>query len=177
MGGVPQLLAGGDLAAAFEKRSIDAAAWVGPHDDEKLGLNKIGRIAHTPGWWAGNETLWAIINLDKWRDLPPTYKATLEAACSDACLWVQARYDAGNPPALRRLVANGTQLRPFPPDVLQAAHKASLEVCADFVTKNPMFKQFNESWQAFRDAEYPWFRSADYRFETFVYGQPTPARK
>ena len=177
MGGAPQLLAGGDIAAALEKGTITAAAWGGPYDDEKLGLNRLAKICHTPGWWAGNETLWAVVNLDKWRDLPVTYKAALEAACADAGEWVQARYDAENPPALRRLVANGAQLKPFSPELLQAAYKATTEVIAELASRNPLFKKTHESWKAFRDEEYLWFRAGDYRFETAIYGQPATARK
>ncbi len=171
LGGAPQLLAGGDIAAALEKGTVTAAAWVGPYDDEKLGLNKLAKIYHYPGWWAGNETLWATVNLDRWRDLPATYKAALETACYDACGWIQARYDAENPPALRRLVAGGTQLKPFPPEILQAGYKATLEVLNDLAGKNPLFRKTLDSWKVFRGEEYLWFRTADYGFETFVYGQ------
>ena len=41
VGVVPQQLAGGDIYPALEKGTIDAAEWVGPYDDEKLGLNKV----------------------------------------------------------------------------------------------------------------------------------------
>lgn len=171
LGGAPQLLAGGDIAEALEKGTIAAAAWVGPYDDEKLGLNKVAKIYHTPGWWAGNETLWAMVNLDKWRELPAIYKAALEAACADASGWIQAKYDAENPPALRRLVTSGAQLRPFPPDILQAAARATAEVTGELAARNPLFAKTFESWKRFRDDEYQWFRTADYRFETFAYGQ------
>lgn len=177
MGGAPALLAGGDLAAALEKGTITAAAFTSPVDDEKLGLNKPAKICHYPGWWAGNETLWAVVNLDKYRDLPLTYKAALQTACTDAGEWIQSKYDAGNPAALRRLVAAGTQFKPLPPEVLQAAYKASTDTIGDLATKSPLFKKTLESWKTFRDDEYLWFRNADYRFETLVYGQPATARR
>jgi TRAP-type mannitol/chloroaromatic compound transport system substrate-binding protein len=177
LGGLPVLLAGADIAAALEKGTIAAAAWTGPYDDEKLGLNKVAKIYHTPGWWAGNETVWATINVDKWRDLPVIYKAALEAACADACAWVQAKYDAENPAALRRLVSGGVQVRAFPPEVLAAAYRASTEVIGDLAGRNPLFKKTYESWKPFRDDQYAWFRTADYRFETLVYGQAGAAGK
>ena len=177
MGGVPQVVAAGDLAAALEKGTISAAAWTGPYDDEKLGLNKLAKVYHTPGWWAGNETLWAVVNLDKWRDLPATYKAALEAACADTSGWVQAKYDAENPPALRRLVSNGALLRPFPADVLQAAYKASGELISELAGRNKQFARIYDSWKAFRGESYLWLRTADARFETFVAGQQGAAKK
>ena len=40
LGVVPQQIGGGDIYPALEKGTIDAAEWVGPADDEKLGFNK-----------------------------------------------------------------------------------------------------------------------------------------
>ena len=41
LGLVPQQIAGGDIYPALEKGTIDAAEWIGPYDDEKLGFNKV----------------------------------------------------------------------------------------------------------------------------------------
>jgi TRAP-type mannitol/chloroaromatic compound transport system substrate-binding protein len=38
VGVVPQQLAGGDIYPSLEQGTIDAADWVGPDDDEKLGF-------------------------------------------------------------------------------------------------------------------------------------------
>jgi len=40
VGVVPQQLAGGDIYPSLEKGTIDAAEWVGPYDDEKLGFRR-----------------------------------------------------------------------------------------------------------------------------------------
>ena len=103
--------------------------------------------------------------------MPKSYKAVFESVCADANTWVQAKYDAENPGALRRLVANGTQLRPFPRDIMQAAYKASFEVYEETAAKNPKFKKVYEAWKAFREEEYLWFRVAENTFENFVYTQ------
>jgi TRAP-type mannitol/chloroaromatic compound transport system substrate-binding protein len=171
MGGIPQQIGGGDIYPALEKGTIDAAEWVGPFDDERLGFYKIAKFYYYPGWWEGNAQLWMLFNLDKWNELPPAYKAVLEAACGETNNWLQAKYDAENPPALRRLVANGAQLRPFSREIMQAAYKASFEVYDEIAAKNPKFKKVYEAWKAFRDDEYLWFRVAEQPFEDFVYRQ------
>jgi len=51
LGAVPQQLAAGDIYPALEKGTIDAAEWVGPYDDEKLGFVKIAPYYYYPGWW------------------------------------------------------------------------------------------------------------------------------
>ena len=57
LGVVPQQIAGGDIYPALEKGTIDAAEWVGPYDDEKLGFNKVAKFYYYPGWWEGGPAL------------------------------------------------------------------------------------------------------------------------
>src|SRR5439155_18048573 len=116
LGVVPQIIPGGDIYPALEKGTIDAAEWVGPYDDEKLGFYKVAKNYYYPGWWESCAQLVAYINLDAWNKLPKSYQAILTAACGETNGWMLAKYDADNPAALRRLVANGVQLRPYPRD-------------------------------------------------------------
>ena len=48
LGVIPQQIAGGDIYPALEKGTIDAAEWVGPHDDEKLGFRSVLGMVHDP---------------------------------------------------------------------------------------------------------------------------------
>src|SRR5262249_20064410 len=78
-----------------------------PYDDEKLGFQKVAQYYYYPGWWEGGPMLHNFINLDKWNALPPSYKSLVRTASSMANEWMQAKYDAANPAALKRLVAGG----------------------------------------------------------------------
>ena len=80
LGVVPQQIAAPDIYPALEKGTIDAAEWVGPYDDEKLGFYKVAPHYYYPGWWEGGSMLFAFINLDKWNALPKHYQAVLEQA-------------------------------------------------------------------------------------------------
>ena len=113
LGVVAQQIAGGEIYPALEKGTIDAAEWVGPYDDEKLGFYKVAKYYYYPGWWEGCAMLHFMINAEKWNALPKTYQAIVTAAAAYASASMLARYDAQNPAALRRLVAGGAQLRPF----------------------------------------------------------------
>src|SRR5262249_45131748 len=113
LGVVPQQIPGGDIYPALEKGTIDAAEWVGPYDDVKLGFYKIAKYYYYPGWWEGGPQLSLYVNINQWEALPKSYQAILEAAAAEANGWMVAKYDTENMPALRKLVAGGTQLRPF----------------------------------------------------------------
>ena len=79
LGIVPQQLAPGDIYPALEKGVIDAAEWVGPYDDEKLGFVKIAKHYYYPGWWEGGAQGHTFINIDKWDELLKSYQAILIA--------------------------------------------------------------------------------------------------
>jgi TRAP-type mannitol/chloroaromatic compound transport system substrate-binding protein len=168
LGLIPQQIPGGDIYPALEKGTIDAAEWVGPYDDEKLGFYKVVKNYYFPGWWEGGTALHFFVNIDKWNALPKSYQALITAAAGYANMDVQAKYDARNPQALRRLVANGTILRPFSQEVMEACLKASTEVNAETSAANPDYKKMWESQQAFRNEENLWWQVAEYSFETFM---------
>ena len=139
----------------------------GPYDDEKLGFQKVARFYHYPGWWEGGAMLHNMVNIQKWNELPASYKSLLRTASGLANEWMTAKYDAGNPGALKRLVAGGAQLRPFTQPVLEACYKAANEVYAETSAKNPEFKKVYDSMVAFRGDEYLWWQVAEYTFDSF----------
>jgi TRAP-type mannitol/chloroaromatic compound transport system substrate-binding protein len=168
LGAVPQQIAGGDIYPALEKGTIDGAEWVGPYDDEKLGFNKVAPFYYYPGWWEGGPSVHAMFNLEKYNALPKVYKEVLLAASTYSNTWMQARYDAQNPAAIKRLVAAGTQLRPFTQDVMEACYKASNELYAELSAKNPAFKKAIEAMIAFRNDQYLWFQVAEFAYDNFM---------
>jgi TRAP-type mannitol/chloroaromatic compound transport system substrate-binding protein len=168
LGVVPQQLAGGDIYPALERGTIDAAEWIGPHDDEKLGFVKVAPYYYYPGWWEGGPSLHGFINLAKWNELPKTYQAAVINAANYATTWMQARYDMQNPAALKRLVAAGAQLRPFPLDSMEAAYKASTELYAEISAQNANFKKLIEMMTAARDDQYLWWQAAEFTFDSFM---------
>ena len=168
LGCVPQQIAGGDIYAALEKGTIDGAEWVGPYDDEKLGFQKIAPYYYYPGWWEGGAMLHNFVNIDKWNSLAPAYKSLVRTASGYANEWMLAKYDAGNPAALKRLLAGGTKLQAFSPPIMDACLKAALEVYSEVSAKNPDFKKVWESVLAFRNDQYLWWRVAEYSYDDFL---------
>jgi TRAP-type mannitol/chloroaromatic compound transport system substrate-binding protein len=165
---VPQQIAGGDIYPALEKGTIDAAEWVGPYDDEKLGFYKVAKYYYYPGWWEGGAMIHVHVNKEKWEGLPNAYKAVLKGAAASANVYTVGRYDAQNPPALKRLVANGTQLRPFSEAIMDVCFKAANEIYADISGKNEEFKKIWDSIKAFRADQYLWLQVADNTYDTYM---------
>jgi TRAP-type mannitol/chloroaromatic compound transport system substrate-binding protein len=168
LGSVPQQIAGGDIYPALEKGTIDAAEWVGPYDDEKLGFNKVAPFYYYPGWWEGGAMLQFFINLEKWNSLPKNYQAILMNAAHHANTDMQAKYDARNPAALKRVVAGGAQLRPFSPEIMQACFKAAQELYTETCATNPQFKKVHDNYMAFRGDQYLWWQVAEFNYDNFM---------
>ena len=168
LGVVPQQLAGGDIYPALEKGTVDAAEWVGPYDDEKLGFHKVAPFYYYPGWWEGGTTQHFMFNIAKWEELQKNYKAIVTAAAGAANVEETGRYDARNPQAIKRLVSAGAQLRPFSQPIMEACLKASNEIYADISSKNAEFKKVYDNMVAFRNDEYLWWQVAEYTYDTFM---------
>src|SRR6202162_2270090 len=167
LGVVPQQIGGGDIYPALEKGTIDAAEWVGPYDDEKLGFYKIAKYYYYPGWWEGNAQLSLYVGLDHWNSLPKSYQAILTMACYEANAWCVSKYDTDNVGALKRLVANGTELRPFAREILDACYKSAQEFYAETAANNAKFKKVYEPWKKFLEDEHQWFRVEELPFDSF----------
>lgn len=171
LGVVPQQIPGGDIYPALEKGTIDAAEWVGPYDDEKLGFYKVAPYYYYPGWWEGGPSIATMINLAKWNELPKTYQAILKTGCALANTDMLASYDWKNPTALKSLVAGGAQLRPLPQDVLAAAFDAAKATYAEVSASNETFRQVKASQDAFRADAYLNAQIAEYNYDVFMMAQ------
>src|SRR5581483_6530376 len=168
LGGVPQQIAGGDIYPALEKGTLDACEWVGPYDDEKLGFYKVAKYYYYPGWWEGCGQGHNLSNLGKWNELTKSYPAAIATASGETWEWVLGKYDHGNPAALKRLVAGGALLRPFPEPILEACYKAANEVYAEHSKSNPQFKKLYDSLIAFRGDSYQWMQVAELGYDAFM---------
>jgi TRAP-type mannitol/chloroaromatic compound transport system substrate-binding protein len=168
IGGVPAAIPGGEIYQALEKGTIDAAEWVGPYDDEKLGFNKVAGFYAYPGYWEGGPQLDFYVNAKAFNALPNEFKEIIESASAHAAVVMQARYDARNPAALKRLVAGGTKLMRFPKEVLDAAFKESMALYSEISGTNPAWKKVYDDYAAFRRDANLWFRFAEAGFDDYM---------
>lgn len=171
LGAVPQNIPAGEIYQALEKGTIDAAEWIGPYDDQKLGFNKVAPFYYYPGWWEGGPQLSLYVNQKAYDGLSSEYKAILECAAAYAHTDMQAKYDMRNPGALKQLVGQGTKVLPFPKDVMAAAFKSAMEVYAELNASNPAWKKIYDDYATYRRDGNLWFRFAEASFDDFMQAQ------
>jgi TRAP-type mannitol/chloroaromatic compound transport system substrate-binding protein len=171
LGGVPQNLPGGEVYQALEKGTIDAAEFVGPYDDQKLGMNKVAPFYYYPGWWEGGPQIDFFINQKALNSLSAENRAIVDAAASVAHTHMQAKYDASNPLALKQVVAAGAKLRPFSDEIMRAAFKESTALYAELSETNPAWRKIYADYAKFRADQNLWFRFTEATFDRFMQSQ------
>ncbi|WP_158970101.1 TRAP transporter substrate-binding protein [Chachezhania sediminis] len=168
MGAVPQQIAIGDLYPAMERGTLDAVEFTSPVDDETLGLNKVAKYYYAPGVLELGASLGMMVNRDALSALPPAYAAALKAACSWSYLDMLARYDSQNVAALRRLIASGTELRAWSPDILAAMRVSTDKLLAEQSAADPDFKTIYAHWKAYLDDQLRWMSVNDVAAENVL---------
>ena len=170
LGVTVQQIPGGEIYPALERGTIDAAEWVGPYDDEKLGFAQVAAYYYYPGWWEPGANLSMYINKDAWESLPSTYQHALEVASAEANMYMLSRYDAVNPPSFKRIVESGIEVRAFPQDIMDAAYAASEELLQEPMS-DPAYARIYASYTAWREAATTWFGTSEQTFTDYLHGQ------
>jgi TRAP-type mannitol/chloroaromatic compound transport system substrate-binding protein len=178
LGMVTQQIAGADIYPALEKGTIDAAEWVGPYDDEKLGFYKVAKNYYFPGWWEPGPAIHFFVNKDAWAKLPKEYQEAFQAAAYEANVTMMAEYDHKNPIALRNLVKNGVKLRSYSAEILKGAYGAAMQLYSDESAKNPAFKKIADAYFQYQKEQNQWFGVAEASLDRFLQTiKPAPAKK
>src|SRR5438128_4162991 len=171
LGVVPQQIPPADIYPALEKGTIDAAEWIGPYDDEKLGFVKIAPYYYYPGWWEGSANGHLFISTSKWAELPKPYQQMVRIAAAQVAADLISKYDVGNAPAIKRLVGARAQLRPLLLEIMVAAYTATNELVTEVAGKNPMFKKLYDSMVAFRNEQYQWHQVCEATYDNYMIRQ------
>lgn len=169
LGATVQVLAGGEIYPALERGAIDAAEWVGPYDDEKLGFQMAASYYYYPGWWEPGAELVYMVNQRAWDSLPATYREIFTFAARVAASKMLSRYDHLNAPALQRLIAGGTQLRRFSDEIMEAARTAATQMIEETSARDASYRKVYEHWKAFKDVSSPWFATNELAYQNFVF--------
>ncbi len=171
LGAEPAAMGRGQIAAALAEGTLDAASWISPLDDERLGLVKAAPYYYYPGFFQPNMAVHLMAGADKWNQLPPAYQAILRSACDSAGADMQSRYDAANPAALRRLAEAGAKLRAYPGDVADALWQGAEKAYRETAAADAKFKRVHDAHMDFRNDQYLWWQVAEYPHDNYLIRQ------
>ena len=172
-GGTAVLTPGSEIYAALERGVIDAAEWIGPHDDMKLGLQNTARYYYYPGWHEPGNTTEFGFNKKAYQALPVDLQRTLDHAAAAAQVYGLTDFHVKNAIALGRLKAEfkgKVDVLPLPAPVLHDLKKLSAEVVKEESEKTPMARKVHASFSKFQALVGPWDHVAEGAYHQFVAG-------
>ena len=157
-------LPAGEIFAALQAGTIDAAEFVGPFSDAPLGLHQIAKNYYFPGVQEPSSAEEIGINLAKWNALPDDLKASVRFACMSMSEETTTEYDTRHPIALAELVSkHGVQVREVPRDLMIAFGTSAGQMMAEFrAHADPMVKKVADSYADFR------IRSQAYMMQSYA---------
>ncbi len=170
-GGTAVLIPASDIYGALERGVIDAAEWVGPHDDMNLGLHKTARYYYYPGWHEPGSMTEFGFNKKAYEGLPVDLRRTLDHAAAAVQVYGLTYFHAKNAIALERLKTEfkgKIEVLPLPLPVLRALKKLAAEVVREESEKTPMARKVHASFTKFQALVSPWDHVAEGAYHQFV---------
>jgi TRAP-type mannitol/chloroaromatic compound transport system substrate-binding protein len=170
-GGTAVLTPATEIYGAIERGVIDAAEWVGPHDDMKLGLHKTARHYYYPGWHEPGSTNEFGFNRKAYDALPADLRRMLDHAAAAVQVYGLTDFHAKNAIALERLKTEfkgKVEVLPLPIPVLRNLKKFATEVVREESEKTPMARKVHESFTKFQALVGPWDHVAEGAYHQFV---------
>jgi len=147
-GGTSVNVPGSEVFTALQNGVVDAAEWVGPMNDQQLGLYQAAKYYYYPGWHEPGSALECLVNKSAWESLPPDLQEIMRVACQSIVTDMQSEFEAGNGRALQQLLDDhNVELRAFPDDVLAELKRHTLDIIEDLATRDAVF---NETWTSFK---------------------------
>jgi TRAP-type mannitol/chloroaromatic compound transport system substrate-binding protein len=168
LGVIPRNVGQPQIAASLQSGEIDAAEIVNPADDEFFGAHKAAKYYYHPGWWESGAQFHFYVSTKRWASLSQPHREMIRSLAIETNAWMQAKYDVVNAAALQRITKDGIVIRPFPEEVMQACHKATLDVLGEMAGSNPLFKALLESQRQFMAHQWPLMALAERSFDDFM---------
>ena len=155
-GGTPQNTPGAEIFTALQTGTIDATEWIGPFNDLAFGLPKAAPYYYYPGWHEPGTALEGIVNRKAYEALPPDLQQIIETACKAATLDMLSEFTARNGESLARILESGTEVRPFPDDVIAELKRITPEVLNEITAKDEMSRKVYASFLAYFETVRGW---------------------
>lgn len=148
-GGTPVTVPGSEVFTALQSGVVDAAEWVGPWNDQAMGLFQAAKYYYYPGWQEPGSALECLVNAEAWEQLPADLQHIVSYACMAITTDMQSDFEANNGAKLHSLVnEHNVQLKAFPDDVLAELKRHSYDILDELAQQDEMVR---DTWHSFRD--------------------------
>ncbi len=136
----PILLPAGEIYTALDRGTIDATEWVGPALDIKMGFYKVAKYYYS-GFHEPGSVLELTFNKKFWDGLPKDIQQIITTASNELNATMVYDFQDKNAKALQKLKKLGIHLQKWPPEIVEAAKKALMQVIEEQSAKSEDFKK------------------------------------
>ncbi len=166
-----KLLGGGEIFPALERGVIDAAEWVGPLQDTRLGLHKAAKNYYNTGWHEPSTTTELLMSKKAYDAQPKDIQGIIRHVAASANIIAHTSAEALNGPALADLIEkHGVNVSQLPDDVIEELRKKTVEVLEAGAAADPTTRKVHDSFMAFKEIHDKWANSSERQFATRVRG-------
>ena len=173
VGGSAELIAGGEIYTSLERGVIDATEWIGPYHDLIMGFNKVAQYYYFPGWHEPGSVLELLVNRQAWESLSEDLKTMVKVAADAQTMWMLAQFDAQNGSSLQEIVAGGTELRPFPEEVMAGLEEAAEEVKVEVADSDAQAAKVYDSFRKFQAEVAGWGTASEKAYYNLIQTEDT----
>ena len=172
-GATAVIIPGDQIYASLERGVVEAAEWIGPHEDMNLGLHRTARYYYYPGWHEPGTRLEFSFNRKAYEALPTELRRTLDYAAAAVEVYGLSEHHAKNAIALARLKTefkDKVEILQYPTPMLRDLKKLTTEVVKEESEKSPMARKVYASFTKFQALLSPWDHVAEGAYHQFVAG-------
>ena len=170
-GGAAVITPADEIYSVLERGVVDAAEWVGPYDDMKLGLHRTARYYYYPGWHETGSMNEFGFNKKAYEALPVDLRRTLDHATAAIQVYGLTEFQTKNAIALEKLKTefkDKVEILPIPVTVLRELKKLAAEVVKEESEKSPMARKVHASFTKFQAQLAGWSRISEGAYHQFV---------
>ena len=151
-------LPGEEIVPSAQKGVIDAAEWINPAEDIKLGLQQVWKNYYLQGVHQASDLGELTFNKDFWNKLSPQHQAQIEVAAQATMMESVTAHIYRNAVALEELKSKyGTVVRDTPDDLYPEFLRAAAKVSDDAAAENEFFKKVLENQRQFANVIVPYW--------------------
>lgn len=143
-------MAAGDIFAALQSGTLDAAEFVGPYNDLALGFYQVCQNYYFPSFVEPGLATELVVDKAKYQALPEDLQILVREVCQAEYDQVASDFYANDPRALQTLVNDhGVNVLQFPDAILEAGANAAKEILTELrESSDDLTKRTSESFVA-----------------------------
>lgn len=145
-----------DTVAELETGALYGAQISAPHVDVALGVTLTGATYYVPGWRTPSAAFLLLMPVERWEAIGAVQQTRVRSACADNVMRAISGTEALQFQALKKIVAGGVDVRPWPTEVADAMREAWAVEAKEQRKTNALYDRTLASYAGFVKGQSIW---------------------